>query len=297
MGLTSKLPIVAWSGIRPGNEKGYERHKKVHVGMGRAIQYRNATADVRNIFLNLLRCNMIVAHEAAMTFYRKNRFFISGDWSWETVVGWLLKIGPKNRAYISHIRLHTVHPPRRWESSDRHRFSITNALELPFARSPFLYRSLDPTTERIVESINHAVETFSRILRDTPHARPEFASGELVIIMSLNRRLLLGIEPRRVDRCDPSSNVFTMDLPNIMENICERMTDVDVIWTGVMYKNIFRRAKSEIESLWEIVSEEVREFEYSGRPFKLTSFVAKRKSITGLLFAAESFPSNNRTLE
>jgi hypothetical protein len=277
---------VAWSGIRPGNEENHKKHD-LDIVLRTARGYRDETADVRSIFSNLLRCNRRVAYEATMIFYRENTFLFSGDWTWETVVEWLVKIGPTNCSLITQIRLRTLCPPHAWESSDGHRSAIAYTLEPPFPRSPYLYRSPDSTAEGIVESINPAIETFFQILKDTPRA-----AGKLTIRMQLDRSLLPGIEPLRGGMNDPVHNRFTMDLPNIMEKLSEQMSDVEVLWRGSLIDHRFDRARPEIERLWEIVTEEEDAIRICARSRpKVILFVIKRKPTIGLLFAAEPFIS------
>ncbi|PQE14220.1 hypothetical protein CJF31_00006772 [Rutstroemia sp. NJR-2017a BVV2] len=206
MALRTPLPIVVWSGIRPFSFiEGFEK----------ATEYRAATADVRTIFLNLIRCNGTIASEAAMVFYRKNRFFFSGDWTWETVVEWLVNIGPTNRASISQIELHTWSPAHAWEALDGHQYAIANAREPPFPLSPYLF--------------------------------------------------------------DDAELLFTMDLPNVMKKLCEGMSDVEVLWSGTIYKSVFDDEEAEIETFWEIVAvQEENRAGTEGLP-AAARFVLKRK--------------------
>ncbi|PQE31237.1 WD40 YVTN repeat-like-containing domain protein [Rutstroemia sp. NJR-2017a WRK4] len=251
MALTTSLPIVVWSEFRPRNASYTTDLTYIVSGVKIATEYRAATTDVRSTFPNLIRCNSTVASEAAMVFYRKNRFLFSGDWTWETVVEWLVKIGPTNRAFIAQIELLPGRLARAWESPDGNRCALSsNSQEPPFPRSRYLLRSPDSTAKGTVETINPAIEEFFQILNKNPRA-----TGKLTITMSLHQYFRPGIKP--------ISNLFwlaewlfTMDLPNVMEKLSEQMTDVEILWSGIINKSKFDSEKAEIEKFWEVVTAE-----------------------------------------
>jgi hypothetical protein len=215
-----------------------------------------------------------------MVFYRKNRFFFSGGWTWDVVVKWVVNIGPTNRASISQIELHTWRPSPVWEASDGRRYAISSSREPAFPRYRYLLRSPDSTATGTVETINPAVEEFFQLLKDTPRG-----ARKVKITMCLYRDFLPGIEP--ISHLFGDANIlFTMDLPNVMEELREQMSGVEVLWTGAIYKSAFDDAQAAIERFWEIVA--VEEEKGTGADkLPVARFVLKRKPIIGLPLAAK----------
>ncbi|PQE29226.1 hypothetical protein CJF30_00004261 [Rutstroemia sp. NJR-2017a BBW] len=293
MALITSLPVVVWSGIRPGNESFAMNRTYIVDGMEIATEYRAATTDLRSTFPNLIRCNSTVASEAAMVFYRKNQFLFSGDWTWETVVEWLVKIGPTNRAFIAQIELHPGRPARAWETPDGNRCALSSkSQEPPFPRSRYLLRSPDSTAKGTVETINPAIEEFFQILNNNPRA-----TGKLIITMPLPQYFLPGIKPIS-NLFWHAEYLFTMDLPNVMEKLSEQMTDMEILWSGIIYKSKFDSEKAEIERFWGVVTAEEEIIAGTGKRSdqEMIRFVLKRKPIIGLPLAVKPFFSNEGPL-
>lgn len=99
LAITTTTPVIVWSGIRPESSESLKAQSDFQGDLQPASQYRNATSDVCNTTLNLLRCNSIIAHEAGSIFYGMNKFTISGHWTWETVATWFASIGPRSRSF------------------------------------------------------------------------------------------------------------------------------------------------------------------------------------------------------
>ncbi|KAH6680827.1 hypothetical protein B0J14DRAFT_579450 [Halenospora varia] len=143
--LISSVPLVAWSGMRPANPEVWKHHH-FQDELDKAQGHRATTSTIRKLLSNLLQCNSIVAHEAALIFYGKNTFLFSGDWTWETVADWLMTVGSQNRGFITQLELSMGRPSRAWQQPDGERIAVPEALEPPYPRSPFLFAAL--TQER-----------------------------------------------------------------------------------------------------------------------------------------------------
>ncbi|KAH8659720.1 hypothetical protein BGZ61DRAFT_593919 [Ilyonectria robusta] len=244
---------------------------------------------------NLLRCNSIIAHEAASIFYGKNKFVFAGDWTWETVATWFGNIGPRNRTLVTSIELWQHQPSHAWQTASGERVKVVEfdwePLEPPFPRNRHLYRSPNSTSEGLVESINPAIETFFELLGDE-------RLSKLVLTISLSRKLIPGLE-MDPDGEESHNDWFSMDLPNIVEKLRTIYTaaGVEVIWKGELLRELFLKKRENIEARWEIL--DLEEFDYThtprnikfkGRTWHFMRFTLRNKELPEPLLAEEPSP-------
>ncbi|CZR69837.1 uncharacterized protein PAC_19737 [Phialocephala subalpina] len=295
LALTTPTPVIAWSGIRPENSESLKAKSDFEKDLETASQFKTATSDVRNMTPNLLRCNSIVAHEAASIFYGKNKFVFAGDWTWETVATWFGNIGPKNRTFVTSIELWQHQPSHAWQTASGERVKIIEfdwePLEPPFPRNRHLYRSPNSMSEGLVESINPAIETFFELLGNE-------RVSKLLLTISLSRKFIPGVE-MNPDGEQSHNGWFSMDLPNIVEKLRTIYTagGVDVIWKGELLREPFLEKRENIEARWEIL--DMEEFDYTHTPrnvkFKrrtwhLMRFTMRIRELPELLLAEEPSP-------
>jgi hypothetical protein len=260
--LTSPTPIIAWSGIRPENSEALKAKWDFKKDLETARQFKTTTVDVRITTPNLLRCNSIIAHEAASIFYGKNKFVFAGDWTWETVATWFGKIGPTNRSLVTSIELWQHQPSHAWQIASGERVSVIEfdweLLEPPFPRNRHLYRSPNSTSEGLVDTINPAIETFFQLIGKK-------RLSKLLLTFSLRRSLIPGIETHPGGEESPNY-WFSMDLPNIVGRIRIIDTDgrVDVVWKGDILRESFLEKREDIEARWKIL--DLEEFDISRPP-------------------------------
>jgi hypothetical protein len=140
LGLPSPTSIIVWSDIRPENSESLKAKWDFKKDLETARQFRSATVDVRVTTPNLLRCNRIIAQEAASIFYGENKFVFAGDWTWETVAIWFGNIGPRNRSWVTSIELWQHQPSHAWQIASGERIGVVEfdvePLELPFPTKP-----------------------------------------------------------------------------------------------------------------------------------------------------------------
>ena len=297
LALTTSTPLVAWCGIRPGNSETEKALYTLADDVMTAALYNNHTSDLRNLATSLLRCNSIIASEAAPIFYGKNKFLFAGDWTWEKVVNWFEDIGPRNRALVSSIEMKVYEPSHAWQKPDGERVEVPEALEPPFPRSRHLYRSPESLAEGIVETINPAVETFFKLLsNDNVPTAPK-----LLIRMSLQMGLLPGFHTD-IDDLHPYEGYFSMDLPNVIEKLRGIYTgdngrSIEVTWQGRVTREGFLEERTNINKPWEILNEWEEDEVLPSRPNRRKRptlhfmwFTLKRRAITEPLLAAEPSP-------
>lgn len=300
--LTTPLPIVVWSAIRPGNEAKRETTVYFREEMQQAREHNAETIDIRASFLNLIRCNSTIAYEAASVFYGRNRFFFCADWTWTILLKWWKDIGTTNREFVSKIELRIRRPAQALEGPDGERSThidnVDPSLEPAYPRSPYLLASPNSSPGEVVESIDPSIETFFGMLHSRSHT-----SKTLSIHMSLHKHFMPGFR-LAFDEYWPFTTYFSMDLPNIMEMLREKGPIVDVSWNGFVLRDAFIAQKPGIEKVWNIlcaVDEDVPLPNIPWRPargnrperpaqpqapLKYTRFAVKRKEIKGLPYAA-----------
>ncbi|KAK0117669.1 hypothetical protein ONS95_011998 [Cadophora gregata] len=291
LALTTREPLVAWSGIQPYNsESGYaECHfdKELYS----AKQFKIATSDERATAISLFRCNQTIANEAATIFYGKNNFLFAADWNWETVATWFHGIGLKNRTFVTSIELWQYPPAHAWQLANGERIKVNEfshyPLEPPFPRNRLLDRAPGSISEGLVETINPAIETFFELVGK---GRPK----TLQISIILRNKAIPGLEIE-FDQDDRAHEYwFTMDLPNLIEKLRTMHTagGVDVIWKGERFKPMFLEAREGIEAHWEIVGVEDYDFKRNNRPgtksFPWVRFTLRVKEVPKLLLAHEA---------
>jgi hypothetical protein len=292
LALTTRTPVIAWSGIRPENSESLKANSDFKKDLETASQFKTATSDERNMTPNLLRCNSIIAHEAASIFYGMNKFVFAGDWTWETVATWFGNIGLRNRTFVTSIELWQHQPSHAWQTASGERVKVREfdwePLEPPFPRNRHLYRSPNSTSEGLVENINPAIETFFKLLGNE---RP----SKLLLTISLRRAFIPGLEIDP-DQEDSTDSWFSMDLPNVVEKLRTIYTagGVDVIWKGQLLREPFLEKRENIEARWEIL--DLEEFDWTRtagvrtRTWRWMRFTLRSKELPEPLLAEEPAP-------
>jgi hypothetical protein len=113
--LVSASPIIVWKG---------SVHWKHHActfydGRGnpctkldsekslpkRCVDEKIMAASLQSLVVNIILCNKVVNHEAAMVFYKRNTFSFLGDHNWDSIVSWLRTIDAVNRNYLASMEM------------------------------------------------------------------------------------------------------------------------------------------------------------------------------------------------
>lgn len=270
------LTIVIWCSIQPDHP---QRRWRVRGALQKTEEGKTVVSDAQDQ-LRILRCNTVVAREAARTFYSKNKFNFERGWTWDLVVCWLESIGPGNRSFLSKLELDIPSNSHGWQishyvSSDFARYSTRAAL----SRNSQLLGLMPVNT-----NIQPVFDKFFKLLSSGDYSD---GTSDLTIDMLLEGGLLPQCRLGPNDR-HPRGEHFSMDVPNAIERhralwASSMGRRLDIRWHGLVWTPAFSEHRADIEAKWVILSvvEEDRvqtwDSELPSIPF--SRFVLRRKDI------------------
>ncbi|KAH6674725.1 hypothetical protein B0J14DRAFT_587983 [Halenospora varia] len=252
--LVSSEPVIAWSG-HYDIINGYglaERKKPWSAKSSKLVtSCKLIYSSLSHLSMGLLRCNRLIAAEAARVFYTKNTFAFRRYFAVDIIISWLVDIGLHNRGYLQSIEIEMNQPQECWQLPDGSRRGLVGRkyYERVFQRNKNLHLPSDKATEGLVENIHPAIETIFSLLGENKW------SPKLNVTFLPERRYFPGIK-------EIGSPVQRMDLPNLIEVFRAKHTsipglsrEVDVLWKG---KGCNRKETNDSKSLfkannWEIV--------------------------------------------
>jgi hypothetical protein len=261
--LVSPSPLIAWAGMPLS-----EILKVLPAGMTRR-KYFSHSLPVERLGPKLLLCNSTTSQEAALIFYSKNTFLFFRGFVWDTVVGWLESIGPRNRQYLTKLNLLMERPQKVWQLRDGSRTQLVeknclnhspcyniqeNIRERVYPPHRLLSCPPDPEFEEgVVDNISPAVEKAFQILgSDGAEAGLKLTLN--LILPEMMCGLVPGLDLGEDDDCS-----FSMDLPNVMEKCREIHTDgkgkaVEVLWKCKVFEDFFIANQEVLKRKgWEIM--------------------------------------------
>ncbi|KAF8852471.1 hypothetical protein BDZ45DRAFT_678333 [Acephala macrosclerotiorum] len=319
--LISPTPLIAWSGMLLEDLTESEvvvdfREWVCWEGTPQIFDihgYQINALPVERLAISMALVSRDVSREAAEVFWSNNSFrFIGDNWLWDTVLQWLIGIGPTNRRYLSHLEFQLRRPQHVWQFSDppgartqllerapghqwSHAMAMENAREMVYPRNKHLILPKPGSPggqglEGVVENISPKLEIVFKML-----AQPGKWS-KVRLTMLLPSHLVPGKSiPLDAHRRVEISEVWMgMDLPNVMEvcrqkHVTEGGRDLEILWKCKDYGREVQSARESLESLgWELMHFRHDSYSTINMDWK-TSFTMKRRPVSGPVEA--NFPS------
>lgn len=310
LSLISRTPLIAWSGMPPLKIDHYF-WRVVFSDTPQAIDMRAYSCYARPVERQMTRMSLVsraVSIEVARVFWGYNTFRFIGDWIWDTVLQWLIHIGPTNRRYLTRLEFQLQQQQHVWQLSEP--LGARTQLELPSRGEGQSWQEVEnfrevvyPRNKRLilprppldddddsdilvgaVENISPKVDIVLKML-----AEPWLWS-KVRLTMLLPDRMVPGFKRGTWRR----QNWMSMDLPNVIESSIEAHAaggrkEIEVLWKCKARISSLR-ANNEIldECGWDVTY--TKHENYSSLDIDWdTYFTMKRKKVQGPFVA--SLPS------
>lgn len=275
----TSLTVVIWCAMQPGHP---QRPWCARGALQKTEQGKIVVSNVRDQ-LRILRCNSVVAREAARIFYGKNKFSFGRGWTWDIVVDWLETIGLENRGFLSRLELDMPSNSLGWQMSPDYPSA--------FGRGRYYTRAAPGRKSRRLGlvPVNASVPpVFDRLFKllsssDLPHG-----SKGLSLDMLLEGGLLPECQLGRNDR-HPRREHFNMDIPDSLERHRALWADkmghrLEILWHGFVREPAFSEHRLDIETKWVILSvveeNRVQTWHPEMPSLSFSQFVLRRRDIT-----------------
>lgn len=304
--LISPISLIAHStlsipGLYARYYQSYRHRTPIPPTFLNVAEYLQQGRPVEELARALILSHPTIAVEVAEIFYSANTFRFHDEWIWDTVLEWLVRIGPRNRTWLRNLELNMRPPQHVWQSADGTRKELPvcshgkkcramqeNAREKVYPRSRLLQSHEGMDTEGVVGNISPAVEKVFELLGTT-------VGGKKLTMKLLFEKNTPGIQ---IGGLITGSDWMRMDLPNVMERCRELYASdtagkcVEILWNCITDLRTFVGRRQLLENKgWEILNvvyacKEHQELAIDDELWESdTKFTLRRKRIEGILMA------------
>ncbi|KUJ13055.1 uncharacterized protein LY89DRAFT_200147 [Mollisia scopiformis] len=335
MALISPTPLIAWSGMPlPELVKSpfalnmisvYETPHSFYID-----DYLKNALPVERLMVSLSLVSRNISSEIARVFWSYNTFRFIGEWIWDTVLEWLIRIGSVNRSYITRLEFQMFQLQHVWQLSEP--IGARTQLALPEASTAQSWQEEENRREIVYPLSRHLIRPESKTstgfstgdqFLDPPQGLSgavENISPKMEVVMKMLARagkwtkvrltmllpshLVPGVQMwgRGSSPSQQRKYWMSMDLPNVIEScIATHAVDgskqIEVLWKCKERGMSLQDNKHLLqEQGWEIIYTRHEDYCSFHRDWD-TFFTMKRKEVHGPFIASDPSPHSEAYLQ